>query len=44
VPAVLAELLEVDEVAALQARVRRLLETGRFPVDRTGRRVPWPPV
>jgi hypothetical protein len=44
VPAVLAELLEVDEVAALQVRVRWLLETGRFPVDRTGRRVPWPPV
>ncbi len=44
VPAVLAELLDADEVAALQARVRRLLETGRFPFDRTGRRVPWPPV
>lgn len=42
VPSALAELLDADEVDGLQARVRRLLRTGRFPVDRTGRRVPWP--
>ena len=30
------------ELDALRARVRRLLRTGVFPVDRGGRRVPWP--
>lgn len=42
VPVRLASLLEPDEVLALQVRVRRLLATGSFPEDRTGRRVPWP--
>lgn len=42
VPTALAEALEPPEAESLQARVRHLLDTGRFPVDDTGRRVPWP--
>lgn len=42
VPPALAEILDPDEVTALQSRVRRVLRTGRFPVDHSGRRVPWP--
>lgn len=42
VPADLAELLTHDEVEALRSRVRRLLATRVLPVDRTGRRIPWP--
>jgi uncharacterized repeat protein (TIGR03843 family) len=42
VPADLADLLRRDEVAALQSRVERLLTTRVLPVDRTGRRIPWP--
>lgn len=42
VPPPLAVLLDSEELSALQARARRLLETGRFPFDRSGRRVPWP--
>lgn len=42
VPADLAELLDDDEVTALQRRVQRLLVTGVLPVDRTGMRYPWP--
>lgn len=42
VPPTLDALLDPNELAALQARARRVLDTGRFPVDRTGRRVPWP--
>ncbi len=41
-PPTLATLLDPEELDALQARARRVLESGRFPVDRTGRRVPWP--
>ena len=44
VPDALSSLLTTDEVAALQSRVRRLLTTRVLPVDRTGRRVPWPMV
>lgn len=42
VPGELAVLLSRDEVAALQSRVQRLLTTRVLPVDRTGRRIPWP--
>jgi uncharacterized repeat protein (TIGR03843 family) len=42
VPDALAALLNREEVAALQARVRRLLTTRILPIDHTGRRVPWP--
>lgn len=42
VPGELAALLHVREAAALQDRVRRLLDEAVLPVDRTGRRVPWP--
>jgi hypothetical protein len=42
VPEELAALLDTDEVDLLRARVRRLLRLGRFPVDPSGRRVPWP--
>ncbi|WP_309125150.1 SCO1664 family protein [Kocuria sp.] len=41
-PPELADLLGAREVAALQERVRRLLEHPVLPVDRTGRRIPWP--
>ena len=42
VPPEVAELLDDDEVAALQQRVQRLLNAGVLPVDRTGMRYPWP--
>jgi uncharacterized repeat protein (TIGR03843 family) len=42
VPHGIAELLDDAEVAALQRRVQRLLREGLLPVDRTGRRYPWP--
>ncbi len=38
----LCELLSPREVAALTQRIERLLLTRSFPVDRTGRRFPWP--
>ncbi|GAA2140517.1 SCO1664 family protein [Arthrobacter humicola] len=41
-PPELAELLDDDEVTALQRRVQRLLRAGVLPVDRTGMRYPWP--
>lgn len=44
VPADLADLIDADEVAALQGRARLLLRAGRFPIDPGGRRVPWPMV
>ncbi len=44
VPAEVAALLEPVEVEALQARVGRVLRSGHFPVDRSGRRIPWPMV
>ncbi|MCU1574696.1 MAG: phosphatidylinositol kinase [Micrococcaceae bacterium] len=42
VPGNVAELLDDAEVTALQRRVQRLLRDGVLPVDRTGRRYPWP--
>lgn len=42
VPAELAELLDDDEVTALQRRVQRMMLAGSLPVDRTGMRYPWP--
>ena len=42
VPGELAELLDDDEVTALQRRVQRMLVAGALPVDRTGMRYPWP--
>ena len=42
VPANVVELLDDEEVSALQRRVRRLLREGVLPADRTGMRYPWP--
>ena len=42
VPSEVAELLDGDEVTALQHRVQRLLHARVLPVDRTGMRYPWP--
>jgi uncharacterized repeat protein (TIGR03843 family) len=42
VPVGVAELLEPVEQRALLARAESLLAHGRFPVDRSGRRYPWP--
>lgn len=41
-PLSLAALLTDTEVEALEERAAALVEAGRFPVDRTGRRWPWP--
>jgi uncharacterized repeat protein (TIGR03843 family) len=41
-PPALAALLDTDEHRALKRRARGLLRTGRFPVDRSGLRYPWP--
>lgn len=43
-PSELDELLSAAEVAELRARAGWILERPRFPVDRSGRRVPWPMV
>lgn len=42
VPLEVATLLEDGEVAAIRERARWLADAGRFPVDPTGRRYPWP--
>jgi uncharacterized repeat protein (TIGR03843 family) len=42
VTAPLADWLEAGEGEALLARARALLDEGRFPVDVSGRRYPWP--
>ncbi len=42
VPLDIAALLDDAEVAALQRRAAWMVEEGRFPVDETGRRYPWP--
>lgn len=42
VPAALAELLDGDEVSALQRRTQRMLDGATLPVDLTGSRYPWP--
>ena len=41
-PAALGDLLEPGECAALVARAESLASHGRFPVDPSGRRIPWP--
>jgi uncharacterized repeat protein (TIGR03843 family) len=41
-PASLAEVLDPFERDALTTRVRALLADGRFPVDHSGQRIPWP--
>jgi uncharacterized repeat protein (TIGR03843 family) len=41
-PESLASLLTPAEREALRARARILVDDGHFPVDRTGRRYPWP--
>ena len=41
-PPEVAELLDLEEVTALQRRVRRLLDERVLPVDRTSMRYPWP--
>ena len=42
VPPSVAELLDSEEVTALQHRVQRLLRAWVLPIDRTGMRYPWP--
>ncbi len=42
VPAALDDVLDPFERDALLARTRALLADGRFPIDHTGHRVPWP--
>lgn len=42
VPLGIAALLDDDEVVAIQERAEWLLQQGKFPVDETGRRYPWP--
>jgi uncharacterized repeat protein (TIGR03843 family) len=44
VPLDLAALLDDDEVDAIQRRARLLVRNPVFPVDRSGRRYPWPMV
>ncbi len=41
-PPALASLLDPDEQRALKRRARGLLRSGRFPVDQSGLRYPWP--
>ena len=41
-PGPLVELLEPDERKALTARSQALVRRGKFPVDRSGMRYPWP--
>ncbi len=41
-PDALAALLDPFERDAVRARARALVRAGRFPVDETGRRYPWP--
>jgi uncharacterized repeat protein (TIGR03843 family) len=41
-PPALADLLDPDELRALKRRARGLLRSGRFPVDQSGLRYPWP--
>ena len=43
-PGELASLLSADEVAALAARVRRLLKSRKYPQPGPGQNYPWPPV
>ena len=38
----LCELLEPHELEALKTRMRGLVREGRFPVDHSGHRYPWP--
>jgi hypothetical protein len=40
----LESLLSADEMAALAARIRRLLKMRRFPQPGSGQNYPWPPV
>src|SRR5262249_31727857 len=42
VPDALATLLDPFERAALLTRARAVITDGRFPIDGTGRRYPWP--
>ena len=41
-PPAVAEVLDAFERHAVQARSRAMVQDGRFPVDPTGRRYPWP--
>jgi uncharacterized repeat protein (TIGR03843 family) len=42
VPLEVATLLDDDEVAALQRRAAALMDRGKFPIDTSGHRYPWP--
>lgn len=41
-PAELDELLDADEIDAIETRIHRLVSTGTFPIDHSGHRYPWP--
>ncbi len=41
-PPLLTELLHPEECRAVRERACQLLDRGCFPIDRTGRRYPWP--
>ncbi len=41
---ILESLLADDEVRALERRLGRLLQSGRYPDPRGGRNMPWPPI
>jgi len=41
-PLEIATLLDDDEVEAIQRRAASLVARGRFPIDASGRRYPWP--
>ena len=41
-PDALARLLDPEEQAAVRTRAQTLLRQGRFPIDNTGHRYPWP--
>ena len=42
IPLEVATLLDDDEVVALQRRAQQLVAKKVFPIDRSGRRYPWP--
>jgi uncharacterized repeat protein (TIGR03843 family) len=41
-PAAIEQLLFPEELSALQERAASLVDSSTFPIDRTGRRYPWP--
>jgi uncharacterized repeat protein (TIGR03843 family) len=41
-PDELGELLDRDEIDAIESRIHRAVSTGVFPIDHSGHRYPWP--